>query len=420
MNPEPSSGSPAAVDTAAGGRPRLLVFGAGNIGRSFVGQVFSRSGWDLVFVDVDQALVAALNERRQYEIVIKRVASADESLIVKGLRAVDGRDLDAVAAEIDAADMAATAVGKAALPKILGALARGLERRWRSGGKQRPLDLIIAENDRDAAATIRSGLSALLPTAFPLGEALGLVETSIGKMVPIMRAADLEADRLRLFAEEYNSLIVARAGFLGPLPRLDDLVPVDDIAAWVDRKLFVHNLGHAAVAYLGYRADPSVSCLSQALALPGVREGSRLAMAQAARALALRHPAELDPAQLEEHIEDLLSRFANEALGDTVFRVGRDLSRKLGRSDRIVGATLLCEGQGLPWDAIALVFGAALGFRALDEGMRPFPGDAAFAWRLEAGGCEALLREVCGLDPALSIDAAVIRGLLAADRARSR
>jgi mannitol-1-phosphate 5-dehydrogenase len=398
---------------------KIVVFGAGNIGRSFVGQVFARSGWEVVFSDVDAALVAEINKRREYAVVVKREGQPDEEIVVRGVRAVDGRDLDAVSGELADADLASTSVGKAALPKVLPAIARGLlSREKRAGGAHAavvlPLDLVIAENDREARETIRSGLAKLLPEGFPLGRRLGLVETSIGKMVPIMRAEDLAVDRLRVFAEAYNDLIVDGAGFLGPVPSVKDLVPVDDIEAYVDRKLFVHNLGHAAVAYLGFRADPSEKLICRALRLPGVRAAALLAMRQAAAALALEYPADLAPDALAAHIDDLLERFGNSALGDTVFRVGRDLRRKLARSDRVLGAAILCERHGLPWGGIADVFSAALGFDARDEKGEAFTPDVAFRDVCARDGIDRVLGGLCGLDGEDPVETRVRRALVAA------
>ncbi len=377
----------------------IAVFGAGNIGRSFVGQLFARSGWTVIFVDVDPGLVAELNARCSYPVVVKSQGSPDLTIPVQGVSAVDGRDRPAVRDLVARADLAATCVGKAALPRLLPAIADGLlERTKRTESRVPALDLILAENDREAPETVRAGLAAILPDGFPLETRLGIVETSIGKMVPLMRAEDLRSDRLAVFAEAYNTLIVDRAGFLGPVPAVEGLLAVDCIMAYVDRKLFVHNLGHAAVACLGYRADPSVTLIARALALPGVREGALLAMRQAASALAAEYSEALSPESLALHIDDLLERFSNEALGDTVHRVGRDLARKLARSDRIVGSALLCAKRGLPFGGIAQVFAAALGFRARDENGALFPADADFAALLDSGGPEAALSLVCGLE----------------------
>ena len=391
---------------------KLLQFGAGNIGRSFMGALFSRAGWDVVFVDVNAAVVAALNQKRAYTVVIKREGKSDERRSVGPVRAVDGRNADAVAAEIADADLVSTSVGKAAFPKILPVIAAGLaEREKRFPG--RPLDIIIAENARGADEFYWKTLAAALGPAYPLAERVGLVETSIGKMVPIMRAEDLAVDPLQVFAEEYEELILDGRGFRGAVPAVAGLKPVDDIRAYVDRKLFVHNLGHAATAYFGFAADPAAALIPDALALPGVEAAVRRAMGEAADALAAEYPAAFTRADLAAHVDDLLFRFKNRALGDTVHRVGRDLYRKLGREDRLVGAMLLCARRRLPFDGIAAAYRAALSFAAPDETGRLFPDDERFRREALPRGLAAVLREVSGLDGAAPADAAVIAAVAA-------
>ena len=40
---------------------QAIIFGAGNIGRGFIGQFFSESGYEVTFVDVDRPLLDTLN-----------------------------------------------------------------------------------------------------------------------------------------------------------------------------------------------------------------------------------------------------------------------------------------------------------------------------------------------------------------------
>ncbi|MEI6876791.1 MAG: mannitol-1-phosphate 5-dehydrogenase, partial [Spirochaetota bacterium] len=271
-----------------------------------------------------------------------------------------------------------------------------------------PLDIILAENIRGWADFFRAELARRLGPGVRSEEFVGLVETSIGKMVPIMPREALEMDPLQLFSEAYDTLIVDAKGFRGPIPPLPGLKPVDDIAAYVDRKLFIHNMGHAASAYLGYRRDPAITYLWQALELPGVASLVKSAMAESAAALAAAYPDSLDRAGLQEHIDDLLSRFGNRALGDTIHRVGRDLPRKLAREDRLVGACLLAAGRGLPFASIAQAVRAALHFKAPDEGGSLSRADALFHERYAGAEASQVLREVSGLDPASGIDRLVI------------
>ena len=370
----------------------LVQFGAGNIGRSFIGALFAQAGWKVTFVDVDEAVVHELNRRGGYPVVVKHPDGRDERREVSGVAAISGRDGAAVTAAVRSADLLSTSVGKQALPHVLRPIAEGI----RARGGASPLDLILAENLREGAAFARSVLTDALSDRPDLVEAVGLVETSIGKMVPLMSEADRRADLLQVFAEPYNTLILDRHGFNGSVPEVPGVRLVDNITAYVDRKLFVHNMGHAAAAYLGFRANPQAILLPDAL--EPVRDAVRAAMMQSAAALAAAYPEDLTLPDLQAHVDDLLFRFANRALGDTVYRVGRDLPRKLHRSDRMVGALLLAETHAMPCDAIAAATVASLVFDARDESGRPFEPDATFRSEVLSRGVDAVLRETCELD----------------------
>lgn len=389
----------------------VVQFGAGKIGRSFIGQLFAQSGYEVVFVDVELSIVRALNEHKGYNIAIKRNDHDDEIIAVRNVRAIDGADTEAVARAVADADYIATSVGLGALPSIFPALAAGIVRRA-SAPRHRPLDIIIAENIRDGARFFAASLAPLLPPGLSLSNEVGLVETSIGKMVPLMPKQDLSRDPLLLYAEEYNELIVDALAFKGPLPSIPSLRPVGNIRAYVDRKLFVHNLGHAATAYFGFLESPHTAFIWQALTLPGVLDRVRASMRESAAALALEYPRDLSQDALEAHIEDLLRRFSNRALGDTLYRVGRDLYRKLARDDRLIGAALLAARHDAPFDHIAATVRAAIHFRGTDEEGHLFPNDAAFVATEVPKGLEGILRDVCGLRASDPIDRKVIAQIL--------
>jgi mannitol-1-phosphate 5-dehydrogenase len=389
---------------------KLVQFGAGNIGRSFIGQLFSRAGYEVVFADVVPEVIRLLNERGRYRVEIKD--DPPGTIWVENVRAVDSRDRDRVVGELATADIAGTAVGPAALPHLFPVLAAAL--RLRQEQDAGPLDVILCENLRGAAATVREGVAALLPADFPLDESLGLVETSIGKMVPIMTAAQRAADPLAVHAEAYNTLICDARGFRAPIPNVPGLDPKQNMRAYVDRKSFIHNLGHAITAYVGYVRDPRMVYLWEAVERPDVREVAEGAMWESARALIREYPEEFTEANQREHIEDLLRRFANRALGDTIFRVGRDLPRKLSPEDRLVGALRLGLRHGLSAPNTLLGIAAALHFRAVDEEGRLHPADAQFVEEWIPQGPEKILTGVCALNPDVPAEAECIREVAAA------
>ncbi|HNV37306.1 MAG TPA: mannitol-1-phosphate 5-dehydrogenase [Rectinema sp.] len=377
----------------------LVQFGAGNIGRSFIGQLFSRAGYEVVFIDSAASLVQRINEQKEYRIVIKKSDMPDKEILIRNVQALHIDEKQAVRNALLNADYVATSVGASALAAVALILADGIE--FRFGQRpQQPIDIIIAENIRNGAEYLKNLLSTSLPEGFPLDAYVGLVETSIGKMVPIMRKEDLARDPLVLFAEEYNELIVDRHGFKTEIPKLCTITPVNTIKAFVDRKLLIHNLGHSAIAYLAYAAfanDLRLKYIWHALEKPDIASKARAAMTQAAIALTKEYPNDFEISSLNAYIEDLFVRFSNRALGDTIYRVGRDLYRKLAHDERIIGATILAAKHDLAFDAIAQVFNAALRFRATDEEGALFPRDADFIAYISSHDIKSILKEVCGL-----------------------
>jgi len=377
-------------------KKKMVQFGAGNIGRSFIGQLFSRSGYEVVFIDINKELVKELNKKRAYKLVIKRNELPDEIILIENIRAINGYDKEAVIREIVDTDILATAVGKNALPQIVPVIAQGLQ--WRDEKRRKnPLDIIIAENFRNVADYLRKELKSLLPLEYPFDELVGLIESSIGKMVPLMKEEDKKKDLLWIFAEPYNTLIVDKKGFKTPLPQIRDLRAVENIKAYVDRKLFIHNLGHSAAAYLGYQYDSKMTYIYEALELPEIYKIVREGMKQSAVALNKAYPKDLALQDLQNHIDDLLFRFQNKSLRDTIFRVGRDLYRKLDKNERLVGSMLLAQKQNVPYHKIKRVFYAALNFKAKDQKGEMYPLDKIFFQREYPRGLKHILKNVCHL-----------------------
>lgn len=370
---------------------KLVLFGAGKIGRSFIGQLFSKGGYEVVFVDVYQPVIEALNQNRKYKVIIKE---HEETVIwVENVRGVWANDLESVAREIKNADLMAVSVGQNGLPGIMPLIAKGLIQRFESE-PEAAIDIIIAENLRNAAEYFEAELIRLLPENYPFKKLVGLVETSIGKMVPIMQKIDLEEDQLQVFAEAYNTLILDKNGFKNPIPEVEGLAPKENMKAWVDRKLFIHNLGHAAAAYLGYCHHSGFRFIYEALEVPELYEQVREIMKQSAAALLARYPNDFTEPALTAHIDDLLKRFCNRALGDTIFRVGCDLSRKLSPDDRLVGAIKLAMEMNLSYDKILHALVCGCHFRATDHDGNRHPADVEFA-QIYHSGIRNVLKTIC-------------------------
>jgi len=334
-----------------------VVYGAGNIGRGFIGMLFVQSGYNVVFIDVDKALVATINRAGRYP-VRTLPYSGGEDLWVEGVSAIDGNDVLASARTIAAADIMATSVGVRALRLAAPVIAAGLKQRFAKSNTP-PLNILLCENLPGAHEKLAEWISeavadeAIMST---ISQRTGFVETSVGRMTPIQTDQMKDDDPLRISAEAYALLPVDRAGFIGRVPDVRGMLPFDGFEYYVKRKLYVHNMGHALCAYLGILAGDEY--ISDVVNRGDVRYAAQSAMIESARALSAEYEQPLP--DLLAHVDDLIMRFCNKALGDTCARVGSDPARKLGGADRFIGASRLCKKHGVPSAFIETGAAAAL------------------------------------------------------------
>jgi mannitol-1-phosphate 5-dehydrogenase len=376
---------------------KIVLFGAGKIGRSFIGQLFAVSGFEVVFVDVFEPVINELNRLNEYKVVIKS-SEPDVIINVGNVRGVCGNDIEKVSEEIANCDIAAISVGQRGMLQALSTIAKGLIVRREKFGN-RPLDIILAENLRNAAQYSKDILLGILDKDYPIDDLVGLIETSIGKMVPIMPKEVQEEDMLLAYAEPYNTLILDKKAFKNPIPDVKGLAPKDNIKAWVDRKSYIHNFGHAAAAYSGFQYNPSIRYLADVLENTSVEKFTKEAMLESAHVLVKKYPDEFSITDLSNHIDDLLFRFKNRALGDTVFRVGCDLKRKLNRNDRILSPILDGVRFNLPVNKMLKTFVYGLNFRANDENGNMLADDIDFSNILKEKGLSYVLSNICELNP---------------------
>ncbi len=365
---------------------QAVIFGAGNIGRGFIGQLLSESGYAITFVDVDQPLLDALNAAHSYTIQLVDNEGIQD-VCVGPVRALHADDRDRVAAEIATAEIAATAVGARALPLVAPTIAAGIRQR-RTHGPTAALNCIVCENLKGAAGVMRALVKEHLSAdeQVYLDAHIGFVDTVIGRMVPPLPPEMRAQDPSLIRVEPYQELPVDRSGFVGPIPSIVAMEPCEDFGAYTARKLYVHNCGHAVLAYLGYLEGYSYGY--EALADPAIEATLDRAWAESIAGQVAHYGVEA--AWLQAHAADLRRRFANRALGDTILRLGRDPVRKLGPSDRLVAPARLAEQAGTVPRALSRAIAAAFHFDP--------PGDPIavdLQQRLASQGIETVLAEVC-------------------------
>ena len=322
-------------------------FGAGNIGRGFVAQFLHASGYEVVFADVSDDLIGALQAQPSYQVI--EVGENATSHVVDGYRAINSRSNEAeVIAEIAAADVVTTAVGARILQFVAPVIAQGLAART----NPEPLIVIACENAINGtdllAAEVRKH---------------GAADNAIFANCAIDRIVPEQDGGLDVTIESFFEWVVDRTPFNGATPDIVGVTWVDDLEPFIERKLFTVNTAHAAAAYHGI--DRGWVSIREALATPELQAEVRAVLAETKALLVAKHGFTDDEQQ--QYIEKTLVRISNPHLPDTCERVGRNPLRKLSRDERFIGPAAQLAERGLPaWDLLNAV-GAALRFDVPDD-----------------------------------------------------
>lgn len=371
---------------------RAVQFGAGNIGRGFMGQLFFEAGYHTTFVEYSKDLVATLNGQATYPLRLLDAYSGSEiDMTITHYDAVTTADTDGAAAAFAEAEVIGTAVGVPNLGAIAPLVVAGIRRRM-VGGKP-PVDIYLCENIYGAGDKLKEAVFEILAGDEQAWaeQNVGFVGTSVARMVPAASDRFGISDPLFVVADSYHKLPFDGPAARAPQPPIEGMYPVSNFRAEVERKLFTHNLGHAAMGYIGYLKG--YSYVHEPFGdefLAGIFEG---ALDETSEALVKMYPRHIDPDEQREIRKDVRIRFGNPMIEDSLTRVARDPLRKLGPQDRLVGSARLCLDHGIFPKNIAYVCGAAFHY--------DYEGDEA-AVRLQKmiadSGIEATMKTVSDLD----------------------
>jgi mannitol-1-phosphate 5-dehydrogenase len=359
-------------------------FGAGNIGRGFVGLLLHRAGYQVVFVDVVDELIDALNRTPSY--LVKEVGLESREERVDNYRAINSRgDEPAAVAEIASAGIVTTAVGPTVLKFVAPVIAAGL--RQRADGTA-PLAVMACENAINATNVLAEHIRAAVPEdEWPAVAARAVfANTAVDRIVPAQ-----STDGLDVTVETYFEWAIERPPFGGDEPSIPDATWVDDLAPYIERKLFTVNTGHAATAYHGFARG--IKKLSDALADDTVRAAVTGVLDETRQLLMAKHDFTAEAQQA--YVDKILQRFANPYLPDTVDRVGRQPLRKLSRSERLIGPAAELAERGIRPQHLLATVAAALSFDVPDD-----PQSVELQQLLRTLTAAEATERICGLTPA--------------------
>ena len=364
---------------------KIVLFGAGATGRGHVGLLAWQAGFEMVFVDKKRDLVKALQEAGWYKVKLYGGPRYRE-INVTAYRVYYYEEREAIAQEVADAALVLTAVFDQNLPDVAKTLALAVTA-CREAGRAVPLNCIACENMMDSSSTlgrhVRSHLSGK-DLAY-CEEYFGFPDCMISRVVP-----QPKPDPLVIVTEDYNEWTARAEAFKGEKPAaLTALELVRNQTARLERKLFIHNGGHAVCGYTAFHRGHEF--IHEAVKDPLVLEHVGGALDELGEIVRAKWGFSAE--SLDFYKQEFARRGNIAELRDEVLRVVRQPIRKLSSRERLVAPALEAEQYGLPRVWIVRGIVAALKYQHPDD-----PQSVELAHKLEQNGLEATLEEVCDID----------------------
>ncbi|OBW93349.1 mannitol-1-phosphate 5-dehydrogenase [Gallibacterium salpingitidis] len=366
---------------------KALHFGAGNIGRGFIGKLLADAGIHVTFADINETVINLLNKQQSYS--VKIVGEGQNKIeIVKNVDGLNSANQDQLLAKIQEVDLITTAIGAGVLKIISKSLAQGLLARIQQGNTK-PLNVIACENMVRGTTALKEHIFTHLSEDEQklVSQYVGFVDSAVDRIVPPVEAN--AEDPLQVTVEEFSEWIVDETQFKGEIPNIPGMERTDNLMAFIERKLFTLNTGHAVTAYLGKLAG--YQFVKQSIDDENIKQQVKAVMQESGAVLIKRY--NFDPAAHTAYIEKILKRFANPYLQDDVDRVGREPLRKLSYNDRLIKPLRGTLEYQLPHSMICKAVAAALCYTNAND-----PQAVELQQTLAEQGVIATLTKYTGLD----------------------
>lgn len=329
---------------------KAIQFGAGNIGRGFIGSLLSKAGYHVVFADVNTEIIDKINKDKEYTIhVMDTVCSEEKVNDISGVISLNNE----IYKEIVEAEIITTAVGPVVLPRIAPTIAKGIALRKENGVKNY-LNIIACENAIKASSQLEEEVKKYLTKdeVDYLEEFVGFPNCSVDRIVPPVKSENI----LDVVVENYYEWNVEEKAFKGEIPKIEGMNLVDNLMAYIERKLFTLNTGHAITAYFGYLKG--YETIEESIKDEVIYDFVKKAMIESGKGLIAKY--NFDEEAHYKYINKIIDRFKNPYLKDDVARVGREPLRKLNENDRLIKPLITARGFNINTDNLLLGVGAAL------------------------------------------------------------
>ena len=338
---------------------KALHFGAGNIGKGLIAYSLNKTGYEVCFVDVNQDSIDRLNRDKGYVFEL-----LDENHTPKKVSPVSA--LNSITQEAQVlnaiinADLITTSVGITNIPRIAGIIAKGLQSRMEI--TNRKIDIIANENAINASSILKAEVKnhVSLSDFTKICTFVGFPNSAIDRLALSKNSDEGEI----VLVEPFYEWIINESEIINhDLPKIKNAIYVKNLQPYIERKLYIVNMGHATTAYIAFLAgEPTIQ---SALKNPVIESFVRGTLKEVSYFIIEK--TNFNSTSMNEFIEKTLDRFKNEQISDEITRVGRSPIRKLGVNERLVTPIRELFELGLSFEHLTLVIASAFLFDNPDD-----------------------------------------------------
>lgn len=322
---------------------KALIFGAGNIGRGFIGQILKDNNYDLIFADISDILIDEINYRKEYTVYF----TSDDNIQfkvsdVKGIHST--KEPQRILEAIQIVDLITTAVGPNIVPTIAKTLVKGIKERL-SKEEIKPFNIIACENSISATNLLKENLFLYLSEDERLKaeKYIGFPNSAVDRIVPIQTNENI----LDVIVEPYHEWLVEADEFRGNFEPIKGVKYKKDLKPYIERKLFTVNTGHGSTAYIG--AAHGYKTIDEAINDDVILEMVLGVLNETSEYLIESY--NFSKTEQRTYVDTIINRFKNPHISDDISRVARSPIRKISPKDRFIyPATQLLKMGKMPYN----------------------------------------------------------------------
>jgi mannitol-1-phosphate 5-dehydrogenase len=315
----------------------VLIIGAGATGRGHVAQLAVESGCTVTFVDRDERLCALLRSAGEY--TVRLVSSHTRTARIGGFRVIHTSETDNLSSALRDASLVFTAVCPGNLEEAAAAMRVPFSRWLETARPDEFKNVLCCENMNHSSTTFRDLLLKDFPAALrgKLENQVGFADTMVARVVA------KPTDPLSLLGEEYSEWTADRTAIRGPvMPKIKTLELVDNQDRFLQRKLYIHNTGHATLGYLGFLKGHT--WIHEAAQDPQIMAACEKAIEESGWAIQEEYGFTAEV--IRAYRSALTEKCVSPELPDDIVRVVREPIRKLGHEERFLGPVRLMLSHG--------------------------------------------------------------------------